>query len=75
VDTCKACNQRIESGTLHSCGAPSFHAPWLEGMLMAANKPLLDELARIRQLLEKEQPKPETKPPSVETKARRRETR
>ena len=42
-------------------------------MLDAANKPLLDELARIRQLLE--QQNGALKQPAAETEANRRETR
>lgn len=69
---CKTCNESIEPGTLHACRAPSLHAPWLSDMLASANKPLLDELAKIRQLLEEQQMKPPKKPL---TKAQARETR
>ena len=71
MTTCKTCGERIEPGTLHACRAPSLHAPWLQGMLDAANKPLLDELAKIRRLLEQQQAEP--KKPA--TKAQSRETR
>lgn len=69
---CKTCGESIEPGTLHACRAPSLHAPWLSDMLATANKPLLDELARIRQLLEQQQSTPSKKPM---TKAQNRETR
>ncbi len=72
MSTCKICNEMIEPGTLHACRAPSLHAPWLSDMLATANKPLLDELARIRQLLEQQQTTSSKKPV---TKAQRRETR
>lgn len=69
--TCKKCNGKIEPGTLHACQGASLEAPWLEGMLVAANRPLLDELAKIRQLLER-QPEDVAK---LGPKAFRRETR
>jgi hypothetical protein len=72
MSTCKTCGETIEPGTLHACRAPSLHAPWLQDMLDAANKPLLDELARIRQLLEGQQQPTSRKPL---TKAQTRETR
>jgi hypothetical protein len=67
---CKTCGETIEPGTLHACRAPSLHAPWLEDMLAAANKPLVDELARIRQLLEQQalSKKPATKAHTRETR-------
>ena len=71
MSTCKTCGETIEPGTLHACRAPSLHAPWLQGMLDEANKPLLDELAKIRQLLEQQHSEPKK---SV-TKAQTRETR
>lgn len=69
--TCVHCKATIHPGTLHSCAGSSLQAPWLQGMLDAANKPLLDELAKIRQLLEQQQDVPK-KPV---TKAQIRETR
>jgi hypothetical protein len=69
--TCKTCNGSIEPGTLHACQGSSLQAPWLEAMLTAANRPLLDELAKIRVLLERS-PEDLRKPMG---KADRRETR
>lgn len=73
MTTCKTCGETIESATLHACRAPSLHAPWLSDMLATANKPLLDELSRIRELLEGQQPRKKQR--EGETQAARRETR
>ena len=69
MKTCKTCGETIEQGTLHACRAPSLHAPWLEDMLAAANKPLVDELGKIRQLLEQQ-----AAPKKPVSKAHTRET-
>ena len=71
--TCPNCSGNIEPGTLHCCHGPSLQVPWLQSMLEAVNKPVLDELGRIRQLLEDG-----NKPPVIakpQTKAQTRETR
>ncbi len=70
MSICKKCHETIEPGVLHACRAPSLHAPWLQDMLAAANKPLVDELARIRLLLEQQAA---AKKPAA--KAHTRETR
>ena len=68
--TCRVCKGKIETGIFHTCGGPSLHAPWLEQCLANAQTPVLSELKRIRELLEKQ-----GATPKAVTPANRRETR
>lgn len=68
---CPNCQARIHPGVFHSCGGGSFSAPWIQDALAEANKPLLNELSRIRALLEAQ-----TGNPTIpKGKAHNRETR
>jgi len=76
MTTCEQCGGKITPGVFHACAGQSLHAPWLKEMLVEANRPLLDELGKIRELLEKQDPLAQIKKhPEASIKSRLRETR
>jgi hypothetical protein len=73
--TCSKCGGEIEVGTFHGCSLGTLRAPWLKTMMDEANRPILDELQKIRVALEKQNEPVESKLVPTNTKNARRETR